>query len=199
MGKQAATPPRRRLAARLLRPASCLWPSASPWPTSPLDIFLPPAASQSATQPVRELSRESNSQVTQATRAACAPPEGCRRASPRKPGNQAASQAIDDDSNQTGSMLAGMLDWPQARRRANIRRASRAPECPLNFRLPTGLRTCSKLAALKGLREALRSLRGVRSLPQIYLGDKDLSPQRAFQRAISGGLFDLSESSEVSS
>ena len=105
----------------------------------------------------------------------------------------------DRHSNQTGSMLAGMLDWPQARRRANIRRASRAPECPLNFRLPTGLRTCSKLAALKGLREALRSLCGVRSLPQIYLGDKDLSPQRAFQRAISGGLFDLSESSEVSS
>merc|ERR1712151_1042559 len=31
-------------------------------------------------------------------------------------------QAIDDDSNQTGSMLAGLMDWPQAGSASNVAR-----------------------------------------------------------------------------
>lgn len=46
----------------------------------------------------------------------------------------AGKQAIDDDSNQTGQMLAGLLDWPQVRTAAELSSDSRADGIMLTSR-----------------------------------------------------------------
>ncbi|RYG44968.1 electron transfer flavoprotein subunit beta/FixA family protein, partial [archaeon] len=52
-------------------------------------------------------------------------------------------QSIDDDSNQTGQMLAGLLDWPQATFASEVKLAEGGKGLTVTREIDGGLQTVS--------------------------------------------------------